>query len=36
MTDWQKQRSERNARLNAGSRYANGKMVAPENAKALA
>ncbi len=35
MTDWQKQRSERDARLNAGSRYASGKMVPPENAKAL-
>jgi malonate decarboxylase alpha subunit len=35
MTDWQKQRSERNLRLEAGSRYASGKMVTPENAKAL-
>ena len=35
MTDWQKQRSERDARLNAGSRYASGKMVLPESAKAL-
>src|SRR6202453_3875605 len=35
MTDWKKQRSERNARLNAGSRYASGKIVPPENAKAL-
>ena len=35
MTDWQKQRSERNLRLEAGSRYATGKMVTPENAKAL-
>lgn len=35
MTDWQKQRSERNARLDAGSRYASGKMVPPESAKAL-
>src|SRR6266851_2174115 len=35
MTDWQKQRSERNLRLEAGSRYATGKIVTPENAKAL-
>jgi len=35
MTDWQKQRSERDARLDAGSRYASGKMVPPESAKAL-
>ena len=35
MTEWQKQRSERNARLKTGSRYADGKMVSPENAKAL-
>ena len=35
MTDWQKQRSERNARLDAGSRCASGKMVPPESAKAL-
>ena len=35
MTDWQKQRSERNLRLEAGSRYASGKIVTPENAKAL-
>ena len=35
MTDWKKQRSERNARLNAGSRYASGKIVPLENAKAL-
>jgi malonate decarboxylase alpha subunit len=35
MTDWQKQRGERNLRLEAGSRYATGKMVKPENAKAL-
>jgi len=33
--DWQKQRSERDARLDAGSRHASGKMVAPESAKAL-
>ena len=35
MTEWQKQRSERNARLKAGSSYAGGKMVSLENAKAL-
>src|SRR5271168_4641055 len=35
MTDWQKQRSERVARLNTGSRYASGKVVPPESAKAL-
>ena len=35
MTDWQKQRSRRNRRLEAGSRCATGKMVTPENAKAL-
>jgi malonate decarboxylase alpha subunit len=35
MIDWQKQRNERNARLNAGSHYASGKMVPPESAKAL-
>jgi malonate decarboxylase alpha subunit len=35
MTDWQKQRSERSIRLGAGSRYASGKMVSPESAKAL-
>src|SRR5437660_8698866 len=35
MMDWQKQRSERGARLDAGSRHASGKMVAPESAKAL-
>jgi len=35
MMDWQKQRSERDARLDAGSRHASGKMVAPESAKAL-
>jgi len=32
---WQKQRNERNARLNAGSHYASGKIVPPESAKAL-
>src|SRR6185436_19304197 len=35
MTDWQKQRSERDVRLDAGSRHARGKMVSPESAKAL-
>jgi len=35
MTDWQKERSERSARLNAGSRYVSGKMVPPDKAKAL-
>jgi malonate decarboxylase alpha subunit len=35
MADWQKQRNEREDRLNAGSRYASGKMVPPENTKAL-
>ena len=33
--DWQKQRSERNTRLEAGSRYAAGKWVPAESAKAL-
>jgi malonate decarboxylase alpha subunit len=33
--DWQKQRSERNTRLEAGSRYATGKWVPAESAKAL-
>src|SRR5271155_5955189 len=35
MTDWQKQRSERNDRLEAGTRYATGKIVPPEKADAL-
>src|SRR5262249_14111219 len=35
MTGWEKQRSERNARLEAGSRYAAGKIVPPESAKVL-
>jgi malonate decarboxylase alpha subunit len=35
VTDWRKQRSERDDRLEAGSRFASGKMVPPENAKAL-
>ena len=33
--EWQKQRSERNTRLEAGSRYATGKWVAAESAKAF-
>src|SRR5271163_1881437 len=33
--DWQKQRSERNDRLEAGSRFSSGKIVPPESAKAL-
>ena len=35
MTEWQKQRSERKARLEAGSRFATGKLAPPENARAL-
>ena len=35
MTEWQKQRSERKARLEAGSRFATGKLAPPGNAKAL-
>ena len=35
MGEWQKQRTERQARLAAGSSYASGKVVAPENATAL-
>lgn len=35
MTEWQKQRSERTARLEAGSRYATGKVVLPESTQAL-
>jgi malonate decarboxylase alpha subunit len=35
MTDWQKQRSKRDARLDAGSRYARGKMAPPGSATAL-
>src|SRR6202171_4918427 len=35
MTEWQKQRRERSARLNAGSHYASGKMVPPDKAKAF-
>src|SRR5271155_5132860 len=34
-TDWQRQRTERRVRLEAGSRYASGKLVPPEKAKAL-
>lgn len=33
--DWQKQRSARHDRLTAASRFASGKMVPPENVKAL-
>jgi len=33
--EWQKQRSERNTRLEVGSRYATGKWVPAESAKAL-
>ncbi len=33
--DWQKQRSERKTRLDAGSRYASGKVAPPESARAL-
>jgi malonate decarboxylase alpha subunit len=35
IADWQKQRYERQARLDAASRLANGKLTLPENAKAL-
>src|SRR5271169_1238976 len=35
MTDWQQQRSERNDRMEAGSRCATGKVVPPESAKTL-
>jgi malonate decarboxylase alpha subunit len=35
MAEWQKQRSERNARLEAGRRFATGKITPPESAKAL-
>jgi malonate decarboxylase alpha subunit len=34
-TDWEKQRTERRARLETGSRHASGKVVAPEKTKAL-
>jgi malonate decarboxylase alpha subunit len=35
MAEWQKQREERQSRLNEANNYASGKMVSPENAKAL-
>src|ERR1700750_2766268 len=35
VTEWEKQRTERHVRLAAGSRYANGKVVAPKSAKTL-
>jgi malonate decarboxylase alpha subunit len=35
MADWQKQRHERQTRLNEANRYASGKLVSPESAKAL-
>src|ERR1700722_8737642 len=35
MTDWRKQQHERPARLDQANRFASGKMVSPENAKAL-
>jgi malonate decarboxylase alpha subunit len=35
LTDWEKQRTERRTRLEAGSRYANGKLVASEKTKVL-
>jgi malonate decarboxylase alpha subunit len=35
MTDWQKQRRERQVRLDEASGYASGKMVSPENGRAL-
>jgi malonate decarboxylase alpha subunit len=35
MTDWRKQQHERQARLDQANRFASGKMVSPENAKAL-
>jgi malonate decarboxylase alpha subunit len=35
MAEWQKQRHEREARLNEAGRYASGKLVSPENTKAL-
>ena len=35
MAEWQKQRGERAARVKAASRYASGKVVAPEKAKPL-
>jgi len=35
MAEWDEQRHERQARLNEASRYASGKLVSPENTKAL-
>ena len=35
MVQWQKQRSERQDRLEAASKYARGKLVAPENIRAI-
>jgi malonate decarboxylase alpha subunit len=35
MTDWHKQRRERQARLDEANRFASGKMVSPGNMKAL-
>jgi malonate decarboxylase alpha subunit len=35
MTDWQKRRRERQVRLDEAGRYANGKMVSPEDGRAL-
>jgi malonate decarboxylase alpha subunit len=35
MIDWQKQRHERQVRLDKASRYASGKLVSPQDAKAL-
>ena len=35
MTNWERQRHERQARLDEAKRYANGKLVPPESAKAL-
>jgi malonate decarboxylase alpha subunit len=35
VTDWQKQRGERRRRLEAASKFAKGKLVSPQNTKAL-
>jgi malonate decarboxylase alpha subunit len=35
MAEWQKQRQDRQGRLDEASRYASGKLVSPEHAKAL-
>jgi malonate decarboxylase alpha subunit len=35
MTNWKKQRDDRQARLDAAQRYASGKLVTPENTKAM-